>query len=69
MHLIIAFNFLLWLAFFLCYAYQMYYIAVPFIKKEKVFTESKPNRFAVLISARNESAVIGNLLESINNQT
>lgn len=69
MQLIVAFNFLLWLMFFLCYAYQMYYIAVPFIKKEKVFTESKANRFAVLISARNESAVIGNLLESINNQT
>lgn len=69
MQLIVAFNFLLWLAFFLCYAYQMYYIAVPFIKKEKVFTESKANRFAVLISARNESAVIGNLLESIKNQT
>lgn len=69
MQLIIAFNFLLWLAFFLCYAYQMFYIAVPFFKKEKVFTEARANRFAVLISARNESAVIGNLLESINNQT
>ena len=69
MQIIIAFNFLIWLVFFLCYAYQMFYIAVPFFKKERPLPEGKPNRFAVLISARNESAVIGNLLESINNQT
>lgn len=47
----------------------MVYIAIPFVKKDKPHKEVKSNKFAVLISARNESAVIGHLLESINNQT
>lgn len=47
----------------------MVYIAIPFVKKDKPHREVKNNKFAVLISARNESAVIGHLLESINNQT
>ncbi len=69
MQFIVAINFVLWLAFFICYFYQMYYIAVPFIKKDRPLGEVKEHRFAVLISARNESAVIKNLLDSINYQT
>ena len=69
MQLITYINFMIWLAFFICYLYQMYYILVPFIKKEKPQSAGGNNRFAVLISARNESNVIGELLGSINGQT
>lgn len=69
MQLISSINTALWVFFIICYTYQMFYIAVPFIKKEKPHKAEKANRFAVLISARNESAVIRNLLESIKAQT
>lgn len=69
MQAINSINFLLCAVFFICYFYQMVYIAVPFVKKDKPHKEVKNNKFAVLISARNESAVIAHLLESINNQT
>ena len=69
MEFIADFNIAVCIFFFVCYAYQMVYIAIPFIKKDKPHKEVKNHRFAVLISARNESAVIANLLESINNQT
>ena len=69
MELITAINFLIWIIFFVCYLYQFYYIAVPFIKKDKPVHNVRENRFAVLISARNESNVIGQLLDSINTQT
>lgn len=69
MQLIITANFLIWLIFFICYLYQMYYILVPYIKKDGEMGEPKKNRFAVLISARNESHVIRNLINSINEQT
>ena len=69
MQLVTSINFILWLIFFVCYLYQMFYILVPFIIKDKPVSEAKRNRFAVLISARNEEKVIRHLLESINNQT
>ena len=55
--------------FFICYFYQMIYILIPFIKKDRSRGAGKRNRMAVLISARNESSVIKNLLDSINTQT
>lgn len=69
MDFIVSFNFAMFIFFVVCYAYQFVYIAVPFIKKDKPHKAVKNHRFAVLISARNESAVIENLLESINSQT
>lgn len=48
----------------LCF-YQAVYIVVSLFCKPKAFPEGKPNRFAVLISARNEEKVIGYLLDSI----
>lgn len=69
MEAISSINFFMWILFVVCYLYQMVYIAIPFVKKDRPHKETKMHRFAVLISARNESAVIGNLLESINNQT
>ena len=53
-----------------CYAYQLVYIAVALIKKKRPQNgEVSLHKFAVLISARNEEAVIGGLIESIKNQT
>ncbi len=69
MQLITQFNYIVWILFALCYSYQIFYIAVPFFKKEKTQCPAKANRFAVMISARNESSVIKNLLDSIAAQT
>ena len=69
MQLIVIANSLLCFIFFICYLYQMFYILVPYIKKDRPQGEAQKNRFAVLISARNESYVIKNLIDSINEQT
>lgn len=70
MQIIVWLNILLGTAFFVCYAYQLFYILVPFIKKEKpCYTQVEQNRYAILISARNEARVIKNLLDSIRTQT
>ncbi|MGN0164464.1 MAG: glycosyltransferase family 2 protein [Candidatus Ornithomonoglobus sp.] len=69
MQLITSIDFGIWFLFFVCYLYQMYYILVPYIKRDKPQAIPGKNRFAVLISARNESNVIGQLLQSINSQT
>lgn len=59
------FNFCVFLAFTVCYAYQLFYILKVLITKPTTLTASKNHRYAVLISARNEEAVIGNLIHSI----
>ncbi len=59
------FNFCVFLAFTICYAYQLFYILKVLITKPTTLTASKNHRYAVLISARNEEAVIGNLIHSI----
>lgn len=69
MQLITSINYFIWIIFVVCYLYQMYYIIVPYIKKDKPLKEPNANRFAVLISARNESGVIKQLLDSIKSQT
>ena len=58
-------NFGLAAIFVICYAYQFLYLAVPFLKKDKPHGPTTLHRYAVLISARNEAAVIGHLLDSI----
>ena len=53
----------------ICYAYQMVYLFVPFfVKRHKPEQVSKQHRFAILIAARNEEAVLPHLLETIRNQ-
>lgn len=62
-------NIFLAILFFICYFYQYLYIIVPFLKKDfKHKKEQKEYNYAVLISARNEENVIGNLIDSINKQ-
>lgn len=55
--------------FFLCYLYQFLYIPVVMLKKDKPHKPPKKHRFAVLICARNEESVIGDLIRSIDCQT
>ena len=62
-------NFVVGFLLFLCYSYQIFYIIVPFaIKPHKHKEPIKKNKIAILIAARNEEAVIGNLLKSIDEQ-
>ena len=62
-------NFVVGFILFLCYSYQIFYTIVPFsIKARPHKIPVKKNKFAILIAARNEEKVIGNLLSSINNQ-
>ena len=69
MRLIILLNFIISLIFTLCYFYQAVYVFIGLFKKGQDFKSSKNHRYAVIISARNESVVIRQLLESIHNQT
>ena len=62
-------NFALGILLFICYGYQIFYIFVPYFRQHKRHREPiKMNRLALLVSARNEETVIGDLLESINAQ-
>lgn len=60
-------NFLVGVVFMLCYAYQFVYIGISFFTRKQPPRECKaaPHRYAVLICARNEAAVIGHLIDSI----
>ena len=65
-----TFNKLLSILFLVCYSYQVLYLFIPLFKINKTKNvNDKPNRYAILIAARNEEKVIGNLLDSINSQT
>lgn len=66
-----GFNLLIFVLFTLFYAYQMFYVVVALWKDRKPSAlpqASKLHRFAAIISARNESAVIGELIYSIKKQ-
>lgn len=63
-------NYIISIIFVICYTYQFLYIPVPWLKKKKENQQTAiKNKYAVMICARNESAVIGDLIESIHNQT
>lgn len=59
---------LIGLLFLICYFYQLLYIPVALLGRKKERAAVPPRRYAVLISARNEEAVIGRLLDSIHQQ-
>ena len=69
METIVIFNFVISVIFFLCYAYQFFYIPVSVFGNEPPHKPEKKHRFAVLVSARNEEKVIGELIKSIRSQT
>ena len=62
-------NFVIMCVFFLCYSYQFAYIPIGLLTQRKYsYLESRGKRVAVLIAARNEQAVIGELIDSIRAQ-
>lgn len=54
--------------FFICYFYQFIYTAAALFKGKAVKNEFRLNNYAVLIAARNEEAVIAQLIESVKEQ-
>ncbi len=54
--------------FLVCYFYQFLYIPTALLRKLPAAPQAAPGRIAVLIAARNEEAVLGNLLGSIRAQ-
>lgn len=68
MEVIKLINYLIAVIFCVCYSYQFFYLMVPFLWKKKEHKKGKNHKFAVLISARNEEKVIGNLIETIKQQ-
>ncbi len=62
-------NSLVGIVFTVFYLYQFLFILVPFLKKGKKYTAKKMHRYAVMVSARNEEQVIGQLINSIKKQS
>lgn len=74
MNIIYAIESRLWIVFTICYSYQIFYMVYMLLFKRSLserFINRDPvmHKIAVVISARNESAVIGQLIESIHAQT
>ena len=69
MNVVKTINLVISLIFAVCYSYQFFYIAIPFLKRDKEHKRTYLNRFAVLIAARNEEVVIEKLINSIKDQT
>lgn len=62
------FNIIIFILFTGFYFYQIVYVFVSLFKKSKELYASTNHKYAVVIAARNESAVIGQLLNSIKKQ-
>ena len=69
MNIILTINVIVAVVFACCYAYQLFFLAVPFTWKQEAHKPEVLHRFAILICARNESAVIADLLQSIQHQS
>ena len=63
-----TFSTLLMLIIFACYSYQALYMILPLFHKLRPEGTPRCTRYAVLIAARNEEAVLPHLLESIASQ-
>ncbi len=59
------FNFCVFLTFTFCYTYQIFYVFISLTRRPPKVTAREDHRYAVMISARNESAVIADLIRSI----
>ena len=64
-----TFNWCIFVVFLLFYAYQLFYIVAALVKQKKRLPPAKKlHKFAFVIAARNESAVIAELIKSIKAQ-
>lgn len=71
MNFILNLKFVIWMLITLCYSYQLFYIFYMIFggsKKDKKFTAEKFYKYGLIIAARNEEKVIGNLIDSIHLQ-
>ena len=62
------FNFSIFLFFTVFYSYQLFYVYVVLTRKPVERIAQRDHRYAVMISARNESLVIADLINSIRQQ-
>ena len=62
------FNFAIFILFILLYAYQIFYVFVSLFSRDKKHEATALHKFAVIVAARNEKAVIGQLISSIKKQ-
>lgn len=62
------FNFLILVLFSLLYLYQMVFVFLRLLGRRKQLEAKTFHKYAVVVSARNEAAVIGGLLDSIASQ-
>lgn len=62
------FNFLILVLFSLLYLYQMVFVFLRLLGRRKQLEAKTLHKYAVVVSARNEAAVIGGLLDSIASQ-
>lgn len=66
---LVTLQFVLFVFFSVAYAYQIIYLLIGLLGKErKGKAEAEPKRYAVMIAARNEQAVIGELIDSLRKQ-
>ena len=63
-----VFNLIIFLIFTVCYMYQFIYVLVSLLGKSRRFETKGESKFAVIIAARNEQAVIAQLIASIRSQ-
>jgi len=61
-------NLLVFILFFACYAYQFVYVGVRVFKRTPKQSAQELHKYAVVIAARNESQVIGELIQSLKTQ-
>lgn len=61
-------NIILGALFLLCYSFQFITLFITYSKKPTPHHYAPPHKFAILIAARNESKVIHNLINSLNEQ-
>lgn len=66
--LINSFNLSILAFFTICYSYQIFYAIYALFRKPEKLTPKELHSYAIVISARNESAVIAQLIESIKKQ-
>lgn len=62
-------NWIIGIIFFVSYTYQFFYIPAVWFIKDRKHRETTPHRYALLVCARNEKNVLGDLLDSIKAQT
>lgn len=68
LNFITGFNMAVFIIFITLYAYQFIYLISVFVKKPQEYEAKKQHKFAVVSSARNEEAVIGNFIDSVKKQ-